>query len=313
MNLKCRIRHWLVAKRQPDNRSGCEQAATSEAGQNPARAESLPSHDFGIASIRPRFADRNCRCRSKLPSSADARYSGIEPWIGGLAGARRKAAGRSTTLRSSFAIGGCLFPVRLPFFLGSSSGLHFQRAEGLEQAKREMDLAGGSVPRGLPAHRPARGCDGDRISLSAAAEQLSGSLLPDLGVSMGIVPHLELWGFSKIFSRLGEALQIAMESGPSAGVPFFVGHVFHIYKGELPTFTQLAGFMKWTRRARAAHERLPVSASARRNQRRRARLSRRRCGTALARAPHTARGAGSTAFCRQCFPTATIRWRMPIC
>ena len=101
-----------------------------------------------------------------------------------------------------------------------------QRARGLEQAKREMDLAR-RIGAARIAAPPAGARDGDRISLSAAAERYRALL--ELGVSMGIVSQLELWGFSKVFSRLGEAVCIAMESGhPQACLLL---DVFHIYKG----------------------------------------------------------------------------------
>jgi 2-keto-myo-inositol isomerase len=74
---------------------------------------------------------------------------------------------------------------------------------------------------------PAGVRDSDRIPLSAAAERYRALL--DAGASLGIVPHLELWGFSKVFSRLGEAVLVAMESGhPQACLLL---DVFHIYKG----------------------------------------------------------------------------------
>src|SRR6202034_1144363 len=83
-----------------------------------------------------------------------------------------------------------------------------QRARGLEQAKREMDLA-----RRIGATRiaapPAGARDNERISLSAAAERYRA--LFDLGVSMGIVPELELWGFSKVFSHVSEASMLAIQ------------------------------------------------------------------------------------------------------
>ena len=44
-----------------------------------------------------------------------------------------------------------------------------------------------------------------------------------------MVPELELWGFSKSMSRLGEVMFVAVESGhPSACV---LPDVYHIYKG----------------------------------------------------------------------------------
>ena len=51
----------------------------------------------------------------------------------------------------------------------------------------------------------------------------------ELGDQTVVIPHLELWGFSKNLSRLSEVLFVATESGhPSARVLL---DVFHLYKG----------------------------------------------------------------------------------
>jgi sugar phosphate isomerase/epimerase len=51
----------------------------------------------------------------------------------------------------------------------------------------------------------------------------------ELGDRTGIVPQLEMWGFSKNLSRVSEVMYVALESGhPSAKVLL---DIFHIYKG----------------------------------------------------------------------------------
>jgi sugar phosphate isomerase/epimerase len=46
---------------------------------------------------------------------------------------------------------------------------------------------------------------------------------------MGVVPQVEVWGFSRCLSRLGEAVLVALESGhPKACV---LADVYHLYKG----------------------------------------------------------------------------------
>src|SRR5207302_11483006 len=53
--------------------------------------------------------------------------------------------------------------------------------------------------------------------------------LLDLGVSMGVIPQLEVWGFSATLSKLGETLLVATESRhPRACVLL---DVYHLYKG----------------------------------------------------------------------------------
>jgi sugar phosphate isomerase/epimerase len=46
---------------------------------------------------------------------------------------------------------------------------------------------------------------------------------------MGVVPQVELWGFSKALGRLGEVALVAIESGhPRACI---LADVYHLYKG----------------------------------------------------------------------------------
>ena len=53
--------------------------------------------------------------------------------------------------------------------------------------------------------------------------------LLELGDRMGVVPQVEVWGFSKTLSRLGEAMFVAIEScHPRACV---LPDVYHLYKG----------------------------------------------------------------------------------
>ncbi len=53
-----------------------------------------------------------------------------------------------------------------------------------------------------------------------------------LGDHFGVVPQVEVWGFSKTLTRLGEAVMVAIESGhPQACV---LPDVYHLYKGGSP-------------------------------------------------------------------------------
>jgi sugar phosphate isomerase/epimerase len=53
--------------------------------------------------------------------------------------------------------------------------------------------------------------------------------LLELGDAMGVVPQVEVWGFSRTLGRLGEAVLVAIESGhPRACI---LPDVFHLYKG----------------------------------------------------------------------------------
>src|SRR5439155_9781278 len=65
------------------------------------------------------------------------------------------------------------------------------------------------------------------LSLLRAAERYRALL--QVGEKLGVVPMVEVWGFSSSLSRLGECAQIAIESGhPQACV---LADVYHLHKG----------------------------------------------------------------------------------
>ena len=100
------------------------------------------------------------------------------------------------------------------------------RTHGLEQLKREMDMLAQ-----LGCHRtaapPMGATKGPALDLKQAAERYRSIL--EMGEQTGVVPHLELWGFSQNLSRLSEVLYVAAESGhPSARLLL---DVYHLYRG----------------------------------------------------------------------------------
>jgi sugar phosphate isomerase/epimerase len=53
--------------------------------------------------------------------------------------------------------------------------------------------------------------------------------LLELGDQFGVVPQVEVWGFSETLSRLGEAAHVAIDAGhPRACI---LADVYHLYKG----------------------------------------------------------------------------------
>ncbi|MCW3106180.1 MAG: xylose isomerase [Segetibacter sp.] len=101
-----------------------------------------------------------------------------------------------------------------------------QRKEGLEQMKREMDMLAQIGCKRTAA--PPMGATGTPVlDLKQVAERYRSIL--ELGDKTGVVPQLEMWGFSKNLSRVSEVMYVALESGhPSAKVLL---DIFHIYKG----------------------------------------------------------------------------------
>ena len=101
-----------------------------------------------------------------------------------------------------------------------------KRAAGLEKMKREMDMLA-QIGCKRTAAPPAGATAVAGLDLRKAGERYRKVL--ELGDQSGVVPHLELWGFSKNLSRVSEVMYVALESGhPSARVLF---DIFHLYKG----------------------------------------------------------------------------------
>ncbi|GAB2797624.1 sugar phosphate isomerase/epimerase [Rhabdobacter roseus] len=100
------------------------------------------------------------------------------------------------------------------------------RTKALDQLKREMDMLAEVGCKRIAAP-PMGATQGEYLDLRAAAERYRAIL--ELGDQTGVVPHLELWGFSKNLSTLGEILFVATQSGhPSARL---LMDVYHLYKG----------------------------------------------------------------------------------
>ncbi|MBU1819928.1 MAG: sugar phosphate isomerase/epimerase [Bacteroidetes bacterium] len=100
------------------------------------------------------------------------------------------------------------------------------RAKASEQLKQEMGMLAEIGCKRIAAP-PMGATTGEALDLKKAAERYRTIL--DLGDTTGVIPHLELWGFSKNLSRLSELMYVAIESGhPSAKV---LMDVYHLYRG----------------------------------------------------------------------------------
>jgi len=102
-----------------------------------------------------------------------------------------------------------------------------RRRNAIDQLKREMEqLAAIGCTR--TAAPPVGATQEPGLSLQRAAERYRTIL--EMGQQIGVIPHLELWGFSKNLGRLSEVLYVAVESGhPSARILL---DIYHLYKGD---------------------------------------------------------------------------------
>lgn len=101
-----------------------------------------------------------------------------------------------------------------------------KRNDGLEQMKREMDMLA-QIGCKRTAAPPVGATNLPVLDLKRVAERYRSVL--ELGDRTGVVPQLEMWGFSKNLSKVSDVMYVALESGhPSAKVLL---DVFHLYKG----------------------------------------------------------------------------------
>ncbi len=155
---------------------------------------------------------------------ARAGYDAIEPWVRDIQDYVQNG-GKLTELRKWIDDSGLMVEsaIGFPEWLVEDDD---RRAKGLERAKREMDVVAqlGGKRFACP---PAGATDLPRLDLMRAAERYR--VLLEAGERIGVVPQLELWGFSKNLGRLGECIGVAMETGHRNAC--VLADVFHLYKG----------------------------------------------------------------------------------
>ena len=156
--------------------------------------------------------------------AAKAGYGAIEPWIDTIRD-YQQAGGSLKDLRKRIRDAGLKVPGAIGFAGWLVDGKR-ARAKQLEQAKADMDLVRQIGGTGIAAP-PFGMIEKKNLNPLVAAERYRALL--ELGDEMGIVPQLEVWGFSTAICRLSEATKIAMETAhPKACLLL---DVYHLYKG----------------------------------------------------------------------------------
>jgi sugar phosphate isomerase/epimerase len=160
----------------------------------------------------------------QIAIAAKAGYNAIEPWVREVH-EYKESGGSMKDLRKRIEDGGLTVESAIGFATWIVDDAA-KRAEGYETAKRDMDVLLEIGGKRLAAP-PVGATNQTDLNLFAVAERYRKLL--EIGDEIGVVPELELWGFSKSMSRLGEVMFVAVESGhPSACV---LPDVYHIYKG----------------------------------------------------------------------------------
>lgn len=156
--------------------------------------------------------------------AAKSGYDAIEPWMGDLH--QYVGAGGSVgDLKKQIADAGMTVESAIGFaeWIVDDDA---RRAAGLENAKRDMDLIR-SIGGTRIAAPPSGATQQSGLDLLEAAKRYR-SLL-ELGDKLDVTPQVEVWGFSKSLSKLGETALVAIEARhPRACI---LPDVYHLYKG----------------------------------------------------------------------------------
>ena len=193
---------------------------SAEAKTDPAEARSGFGYCLNTGTIR----GQKLSFIEELEITAKAGYDAIEPWIhkiheykgsgGSLSDLRKQIIDLGITVES--AIGFARWVV----------DDDAQRAKGLEQFKRDMDVVAQIGGKRIAAS-PAGATRPPALDLDKAAERYR--VILEIGDQIGVVPQLETWGPSKNLHRIGQALYVIAESGhPKACM---LPDVYHTYKG----------------------------------------------------------------------------------
>jgi len=214
-------RRWTRRHALAAGAAGLAALAARDAACNQERPQVEP---FGYCLNTSTIRADNLGIVAKIEIAAKAGYKGIEPWIREF-DEFTKSGGSLKDLAKRIRDGGLSVESAIGFaeWIVDDDA---RRAKGLDEAKRNMDIVA-QVGGTRLAAPPAGATDRADLNLFRVADRYRALL--ELGDTMGVVPQVELWGFSKSLSRLGEVAFVAIESGhPKACV---LTDVYHIYKG----------------------------------------------------------------------------------
>ena len=199
--------------------------STAIAAARPAAAKETTDVEpfrycFNTSTIR----GQNLGLVQEVDIVARAGYQGIEPWIREL-DEYVKQGGALVELRKRIADVGLTVESVIGFFEWIVDD-DVRRAKAFDEARRNMEMVA-AIGGSRLAAPPVGATDIANFDLAKAAERY-GQLVA-LGEKMGVVPQVEVWGFSKTLGTLGAAAQVAINCGQSsAGI---LPDVYHLYKG----------------------------------------------------------------------------------
>jgi 2-keto-myo-inositol isomerase len=213
---------WLAGSTFLGHPSPVRAQVTSAASQGQTRPLQAPAFRYCLNTST--INGSQVPVQEQLQIAAEAGYDSVELWVRDI-DRYLSSGGTTQELRKQIADLG----------LGVDSAIAFGqwivddaelRRQGLEQCKRDM-----TVIRELGGQRIAAPPSGatrePALDLNAAAQRYHALL--EVGNEVGVIPQIELWGFSKNISTLAEVLYVAAATNhPEACILL---DVYHMYKG----------------------------------------------------------------------------------
>jgi sugar phosphate isomerase/epimerase len=199
-------------------RARSEQAASGD--RQPRLAQSSFVFGLNTSTIR----GQKLSIVDEITLASRAGYGALEPWIDELE--KYAASGGSLDdLGKRLRDSGISVPSAIGFFEWIVDDPD-RRRKGLEATRRGMELVRRIGGERLAAP-PVGAIDAPICDLVKIAGRYRALL--ELGDQMGVVPQVEIWGFSRTLSRLGEAACVAIEAHhPKACI---LPDVYHLYRG----------------------------------------------------------------------------------
>lgn len=196
---------------------------TNSAVQGAEKGRS-PSEPFGYCLNTSTISGQKLTLVEEVEVAAKAGYHGLEPWIREM-DAHKKSGGKLADLGKQIVDLGLSVESAIGFFDWIVDD-DDRRQKGFDEAKRNMEMVCAIGGKRLAAP-PVGATDKTGIDLRKAADRYRDLL--ELGKTFGVVPQVEVWGFSKTLTRLGEAAQVAIDSGHPAAC--ILPDAYHLYKG----------------------------------------------------------------------------------
>jgi len=191
---------------------------------NQSKTDSVSTVPFRYCLNTSTIRGQKLSLNEEIDITAKAGYSAIEPWAdkvhqhvrngGDLKDIRKQISDLGLTVESAISFS--------RWIIDDDA----ERAKGLEQVKRDMDVLARIGGKRIAAP-PAGATRVPGLDLMKAAERYRALL--ELGDQMDVVSQVEVWGSSKNLHRLGQSVFVVIESGhPKACL---LPDVYHIYKG----------------------------------------------------------------------------------